>query len=70
MLQFKKIEHGYLPFYPYSFMRLLDGHRHNAAIRYMIKQFAMDLYVEWRTIEGLEVRPSYSEEFLGKVHSA
>ncbi len=47
-----------------------DGHRHNAAIRYMVKQFVMDLYVKWRTLEGLEVRPPYAEEYLGKVHIA
>ncbi|KKN74108.1 hypothetical protein LCGC14_0394480 [marine sediment metagenome] len=46
-----------------------DGHRHNASIRYMVKMFIKDLYVEWRTIEGLTVRPPYAEEYLGKVHA-
>jgi len=44
------------------------GHRDNAAKRYMIKMFLKDLYVAWRTIEGLSVRVPYAEEFLGKVH--
>ena len=42
------------------------GHRHKAAIRKMIKEFLKDLYVAWRTIEGLPVREPYSEEYLGK----
>ena len=45
------------------------GHRHNMAIRYMIKFFLADLWTEWRTLEGLEVRPSYAEGKLGIVHS-
>lgn len=44
------------------------GHRDNAAKRYMIKMFLKDLYVAWRTVEGLPVRTPYAEEFLGKVH--
>lgn len=47
-----------------------EGHRSNAAKRYMIKMFLQDLYVNWRTLEGLSVRESYSEEYLGKEHSA
>jgi hypothetical protein len=35
----------------------------------MIKQFLKDLYVHWRTLEGLPVRQPYAEEYLGKVHS-
>ena len=46
------------------------GHQHKAANRYMIKMFLKDLYVAWRTIEGLPVRPPYQEEYLGKKHSA
>lgn len=45
------------------------GHRHNMAVRYMIKMFLTDLYVAWRTAEGLPVRPSYQEEKLGHKHS-
>jgi len=44
------------------------GHRDNAAKRYMVKMFIKDLYVAWRTLEGLEVRPSYQEEYLGHIH--
>jgi len=46
------------------------GHRNNAALRYMMKMFLKDLYVAWRDIEGLPVRPSYAEEYLGKKHIA
>ena len=45
------------------------GHRDNAAKRYMIKMFLKDLYVAWRSIEGLDVRVPYAEEFLEKKHS-
>jgi hypothetical protein len=44
------------------------GHRHNMAIRYMIKMFLVDLYNAWRPLEGLPVAPTYSEAKLGKVH--
>lgn len=43
-------------------------HRHVAAIRYMIKMLLLDLWKEWRTFEGLPVRPSYQEEKLGHTH--
>jgi len=46
------------------------GHRDSAAKRYMVKMFLIDFYVAWRTIEGLPVREPYSEEYLGKKHSA
>lgn len=46
------------------------GHRDMAAKRYMIKMFLKDLYVIWRTLEGLEVRAPYQEEYLGHKHSA
>lgn len=45
-----------------------DGHRDRAAKRYMIKMFLKDLYVAWREIEGLPVRASYQEEYLGHKH--
>lgn len=45
-----------------------DGHRHNAAIRYMVKMLLLDIWKEWRAHEGLPVRPSYQEEKLGHVH--
>lgn len=44
------------------------GHRDRAAKRYMIKMFLKDLYVAWRTLEGLPVRKPYQEEYLGHVH--
>ena len=44
------------------------GHRDMAAKRYMIKMFLKDLYVVWRELEGLPVRPSYQEEYLGHKH--
>lgn len=44
------------------------GHRHAAAMRYAIKRFLCDLYVAWRTLEGLPVAPEYSEAKLGKTH--
>lgn len=47
-----------------------DGHRDMAAKRYMVKMFLKDLYVAWRTLEGLPVRPTYQEEYLGHVHSS
>jgi len=46
-----------------------DGHRHQAAIRYMIKMLLVDIHREWRTFLNLPVRPPYSEEKLGHVHS-
>jgi hypothetical protein len=46
------------------------GHQHKAANRYMVKMFLKDLYIAWRTMEGLLVRPPYQEEYLGKRHSA
>ncbi len=46
------------------------GHRDRAAKRYMIKMFLKDLYVAWRTMEGLEVRSPYQEEYLGHKHVA
>jgi hypothetical protein len=47
-----------------------EGHRDNYARRVMVKAFLRDLYVAWRTMEGLPVRPPYQEEYLGKKHSA
>lgn len=45
-----------------------DGHRHNMAMRYMIKIFLIDLYTAWRKLEGLPVFPSYAESKLGLKH--
>ncbi len=46
------------------------GHQHKGATRYMVKMFLIDLYVAWRTLEGLEVREPYQAEYLGHKHSA
>ena len=43
-------------------------HRHKAAIRKMIKEFLKNLYIAWRTIEGLPIREPYEVEYLGKTH--
>jgi hypothetical protein len=37
------------------------------ALRYMIKIFLIDLYNNWRRLEGLPVAPPYSEAKLGMV---
>lgn len=44
------------------------GHRHNAAIRYMIKMFLIDLYKEWREMEGLSIRKPYNDEYGNDHH--
>lgn len=44
-------------------------HRHNAAIRYMVKIFLIDLYKAWRPLENLEVFPPYHEAKLGIFHT-
>jgi hypothetical protein len=43
-------------------------HKHNMALRYAVKRFLVDLYLTWRTIEGLPVTEEYSVAKLGKVH--
>lgn len=45
------------------------AHRHNMAMRYMIKRFLVDLYRAWRKLEGLEVAMEYSEAKLGYHHT-
>jgi hypothetical protein len=47
-----------------------DGHRHSMAVRYMVKMLLLEIWKEWRAIEGLPVRPSYHEEKMGHIHSA
>lgn len=46
------------------------GHRHNMAIRYMIKRFLVDLHREWRRIEGFAPSVEYHEAKLGHIHKA
>jgi hypothetical protein len=41
-------------------------HRHNAALRYMMKMFLIDMWKKWRELEGLPVREAYAVEYLGK----
>ena len=41
------------------------GHRHNAAMRYMIKMFLADLWAFWRNLEGLPVSEPYAVAKLG-----
>jgi len=43
-------------------------HRKNMAIRYMVKMFLKDLWVAWRTLEGLPVTTDYAEAKLGLKH--
>jgi hypothetical protein len=45
-----------------------DGHRHQAAMRYMVKQFLLDFWTAWRKAEGLPVVDSYAEGKLGLKH--
>lgn len=46
------------------------AHIHRAALRYMVKMFLLDLYLNWRKIEGLPVSASYHEDKLGHKHAA
>ena len=46
------------------------AHRHNAAIRYMIKRFLCDLYAAWRPLEGLPASPEYAAAKLHLTHRA
>ena len=41
------------------------AHRHNAALRIMIKRFLSHFWVMWRELEGLPVREPYVHEKLG-----
>ncbi|WP_371380860.1 transposase [Sporomusa aerivorans] len=43
-------------------------HKHNRAVRFMIKIFLKELWLKWRELEGLEIRPDYAEEKLGIKH--
>lgn len=42
--------------------------RHQAACRYMVKMFLVDLYKAWRPLEGLPVAPTYHEAKHGHIH--
>lgn len=45
-----------------------DAHRHQAAVRYMVKRFLVELYAQWRALEGLPVRVPYEVEYLHRKH--
>jgi hypothetical protein len=45
-----------------------DAHRHADATRVMVKAFLLELWMTWRELEGLPVRPPYAEEKLGIKH--
>jgi len=45
-----------------------DAHRHAASIRYMVKMFLLELWKNWRTLEGLPVGETYAEAALGRSH--
>lgn len=42
------------------------AHKHNMSMRYAVKQFLRDMWVAWRTVEGLEVTVPYEVQYLGK----
>jgi len=46
------------------------GHINDAAIRYIVKRFLVDLYNAWRPLEGLPVAPEYSVAKLGMKHKS
>jgi len=45
-----------------------DAHRHRAAMRYMVKMFLAELFVQWRTLKNLPVPEPYKESVLGRRH--
>lgn len=44
------------------------GHRHQMALRYMVKQFLVDLHANWSMLEGRSPSQTYQEAKLGHVH--
>lgn len=45
-----------------------DAHRHQAALRYMVKMFLADFWRAWREAENLPVVAPYHEAVLGHKH--
>lgn len=45
-----------------------DAHRHNAAIRYMVKMLLLEFWKTWRTYEGLPIRESYHDQYIEPHH--
>jgi len=46
------------------------GRIHKAALRYMVKIFLVDLWTNWRQLEGLPVTPTYHEARRGYAHGS
>jgi len=44
------------------------GHKHNAAVRYMIKEFLADMWTYWRQFENLPLKGRYEQVKLGYTH--
>jgi hypothetical protein len=44
------------------------GHRHRMALRFMVKQFLLQLHTAWRKIEGYPATLPYSQSKLGGGH--
>jgi hypothetical protein len=44
------------------------GRIHASSIRYMVKMLLLELYAQWRPLEGLPVHRPYHEAKLGHVH--
>jgi hypothetical protein len=45
-----------------------EGHKHNMAMRFMVKRFLVNYYSHARALANLPVSPEYSEAVLGMVH--
>ncbi len=45
-----------------------DAHRHQAAIRYMVKMFLQEMWIVWRAAEELPVTEPYAVAVLGRQH--
>lgn len=65
---YKKFYDDYKNRKTYSAQALSKSHIHQMSIRYMVKMFLYDLWVEWRTQEDLETRALYAEEYLNRKH--
>lgn len=49
-------------------LNLTKGHIHARAMRYMMKMFLKDLYLEWRKLENLPIHEDYASAKLGMQH--
>lgn len=66
---YRKVYDGYKHRKQQAGWGVSDAHRHQAAIRKMVKILLLDIWKLWRAHEGLSVRPPYQEEKLGIFHS-